>query len=118
MQQRVVVCTLLLFQFLYIPQQYNIYHHLKVYFIPPPQTRNGHTKKGSGSLIRLLGGTTAKWLQIGAALTFLSNTPSLISGLGLMYSGTLKVALRYPAMVSSLYPHGTRVGLICRTYVN
>ena len=51
---------------------------LKVHFIPPPQTQNGHTKKGTGFLIPLLGGATAKWLQIGAVLTFLSNTPSLI----------------------------------------
>ena len=36
-----------------------------------PQTLNGHIKKGIDSLIRLIGGTTAKWLQIGAALTFL-----------------------------------------------
>ena len=40
---------------------------------------NGHTKKGTGSLIRLIGGSTAKWSQIGTALTFLSNTPSLVS---------------------------------------
>ena len=46
-------------------------------FHPPPKTRNGHTKKGTGFLIRLLGGTTAKWSQIGAALMFLSHTPSL-----------------------------------------
>ena len=43
-----------------------------------PQTLNGHVKKGTGSLIRLPGVTTVKWLQIGAALTFLSNTPSLM----------------------------------------
>ena len=73
-----MVCTLLPFQFLHYAAVQFI-PSLKVHFIPPPQTRNGHTKKGTGSLIRLLGGTTAKWLQIGAALTFLSNTPSLIS---------------------------------------
>ena len=39
-----------------------------------PQTLNGHIKKGSDSLIPLLGGTTAKWSQIGAALTFLGCT--------------------------------------------
>ena len=44
----------------------------------PPQTLNGQIKKGTNSLIRLIGVTTAKWLQNGAALLFLSNTPSLI----------------------------------------
>ena len=43
------------------------------------QTLNGHIKKGSDSLIRLIGGPTAKWLQIGAVLMFLSHTPSLMS---------------------------------------
>ena len=38
-----------------------------------PQTLNGHVKKGTGSLIRLPGVTTVKWLQIGAALMFLSH---------------------------------------------
>ena len=42
-----------------------------------PQTLNGHVKKGTGSLIQHPGATTVKWSQIGAALTFLSNTPSL-----------------------------------------
>ena len=56
-----------------------IYTIIESSFHPTPQTRNGHTKKGIGSLIRLLGGTTAKWLQIGAALTFLSNKPSLLT---------------------------------------
>ena len=74
---RVVVWTLLPFQFLHSAAVQFI-PSLKIHFIPPPQTPNGHTKKGTGSLVRLLGGTTAKWLQIGAALTFLSNTPSLI----------------------------------------
>ena len=75
-----VVCTLLLFQFLHSTAVQFI-PSLKVHFITPPQTRNGHTKKGTatGFLIQLLGGTTAKWLQIGAALTFLSNTPSLLT---------------------------------------
>ena len=45
-----------------------------------PQTLNGHVKKGTGSLIQHPGATTVKWSQIGAALTFLSNTPSLILG--------------------------------------
>ena len=44
-----------------------------------PQTLNGHVKKGTGSLIRLPGVTTVKWSQIGAALTFLSNLPSLVT---------------------------------------
>ena len=44
-----------------------------------PQTLNVHVKKGTGSLIRLPGVTTVKWAQIGAALTFLSNLPSLSS---------------------------------------
>ena len=43
-----------------------------------PSTLNGHVKIATDSLIRLLGGTTAKWSQIGAALMFLSHTPSLI----------------------------------------
>ena len=43
-----------------------------------PQTLNVHVKKGTGSLIRLPGVTTVKWSQIGAALTFLSNLPSLV----------------------------------------
>ena len=43
-----------------------------------PQTLNGHVKKGTGSLIQHPGATTVKWSQIGAALTFLSNTPSLV----------------------------------------
>ena len=43
-----------------------------------PQTLNGQVKKGTGSLIQHPGATTVKWSQIGAALTFLSNTPSLI----------------------------------------
>ena len=43
-----------------------------------PQTLNGHVKKDTGSLIQLPGVTTVKWSQIGAALTFLSNTPSLV----------------------------------------
>ena len=43
-----------------------------------PQTLNGHVKKGTGSLIQHPGVTTIKWLQIGAALTFLSHTPSLV----------------------------------------
>ena len=43
-----------------------------------PQTLNGHVKKGTGSLIRLPGVTTIKWLQVGAALMFLSNLPSLL----------------------------------------
>ena len=68
-----VVCTLLLFQFLHSAAVQFI-PSLKVHFIHPPQTRNGHTKKGTGSLIPLLGGTTAKWLQMGAALTFQYNT--------------------------------------------
>ena len=42
------------------------------------QTLNGHIKKGSDSLIRLIGGSTAKWSQICDALTFLSNTRSLL----------------------------------------
>ena len=42
-----------------------------------PQTLNGHVKKGTGSLIQLPGVTTVKWLHIGAALMFLSHTPSL-----------------------------------------
>ena len=45
-----------------------------------PQTLNGHVEKGTGSLIRLPRVTTVKWLQIGAALTFLSHTPSLDIG--------------------------------------
>ena len=49
-----------------------------------PQTLIGHVKKGSGSLIRPPGVTTVKWSQIGAALTFLSNTPSLLSPLCLV----------------------------------
>ena len=72
-----LVCTLLLFQFLHSAAVQFI-PSLKVHFIHPPQTRNGHTKKGTGFLIRLLGGTTAKWSQIGAALTFLSNAPSFM----------------------------------------
>ena len=36
-----------------------------------PQALNGHVKK-------LPGVTTVKWLHIGAALMFLSHTPSLI----------------------------------------
>ena len=43
-----------------------------------PQTLNGHVKKDTGSLIRLPCVTTVKWLQIGAALMFLSILPSLI----------------------------------------
>ena len=43
-----------------------------------PQTMNGHVKKGTGSLIRLPGVTTVKWWHIGAALMFLSHTPSLL----------------------------------------
>ena len=43
-----------------------------------PHTLNVHVKKGNGSLIRLPGETTAKWSQIGAALMFLSHTPSLL----------------------------------------
>ena len=43
-----------------------------------PQTLNGHVKKGTGSLIQHPGATTVKWTQIGAALTFLSNIPSLV----------------------------------------
>ena len=35
------------------------------------QTLNGHIKTGTDSLIRLIRGTTAKWSQIGAALSFL-----------------------------------------------
>ena len=42
-----------------------------------PQTLNGHVKKGTGSLIRLPGVTTVQCSQIGAALMFLSNLPSL-----------------------------------------
>ena len=38
----------------------------------PPQTLNGQIIKGTNSLIRLIGVTTAKWLQNGAALLFLS----------------------------------------------
>ena len=76
---KLVVCTLLLFQFPH-PTAVQFKPALKVHLIPapPPQTRNGHIKKGTGSLIRLLGGTTAKWSQIGAALTFSSNTPFLV----------------------------------------
>ena len=44
-----------------------------------PQTLNGHVKKGTGSLIQHPGATTVKWSQIGAALTVLSNTPSLVT---------------------------------------
>ena len=43
-----------------------------------PQTLNGHVKKGTVSLIRLPGVATVKWLQIGAALMFLTHTPSLV----------------------------------------
>ena len=43
-----------------------------------PQTLNGHVKKGTGSVIRLPGVTTEKWLQIGTALTLLSSLPSLL----------------------------------------
>ena len=43
-----------------------------------PQTLNGHVQKGTGSLIQHPGVTTVKWSQIGAALTFLSNIPSLV----------------------------------------
>ena len=43
-----------------------------------PQTLNGHVKKGTGSLIQHPGAATVKWSQIGAALTLLSNTPSLL----------------------------------------
>ena len=43
-----------------------------------PQTLNGHVKKGTGSLIQLPGVTFVKWLHIGAALMFLSHTPSLL----------------------------------------
>ena len=53
-----------------------------------PQTLNGHVKKGTGSLIRLPGVTTIKWLQVGAALMFLSNLPSLLK----MTPWTSKVA--------------------------
>ena len=42
-----------------------------------PQALNGHVKKSTGSLIRFPGVTTVKWLHIGAALKFLSHTPSL-----------------------------------------
>ena len=42
-----------------------------------PQTLSGHVKIGTGSIIRLPGVTTIKWLQVGAALMFLSHTPSL-----------------------------------------
>ena len=43
-----------------------------------PQALNSHVKKSTGSLIRLPGVTTVKWLHIGAALMFLSHTPSLV----------------------------------------
>ena len=43
----------------------------------PSQTLNSQIKKGTNSLIRLIGVTTAKWLQNGAALLFLSHTSSL-----------------------------------------
>ena len=36
-----------------------------------PQTLKGWIKNSTDTLIRLIGGTTAKWSQIGAALTFL-----------------------------------------------
>ena len=44
-----------------------------------PQTLNGHVKKGTGSLIQHPGAATVNWSQIGAALTFLSNIPSLLA---------------------------------------
>ena len=42
------------------------------------KNRKKKKKKKKKKKIRLLGGITAKWSQIGTALTFLSNTPSLM----------------------------------------
>ena len=64
----------------FVPDVYHVNKQLKKKkgLFYSPQTLNGHVKKGTGSLIRLPGVTTGKWSQIGAALTFLMHTPSLI----------------------------------------
>ena len=68
-----------------------------------PQTLNGHVKKGTGSLIQHPGATTVKWSQIGAALTFLSNTPSLLGGEGcdLYFWATVAYTYCWPKVLNS-----------------